>query len=95
MMMVLLMIAGGALAVSITACNTTTLAPQASLATPAGTYAVTITASEAGTLCVSSPGAAGDNCIVPGSGATSDNGILVYGSQNQVSLPININMTGQ
>jgi hypothetical protein len=95
MMMVLLMIAGGALAVSITACNTTTLAPQASLATPAGTYAVTITASEAGTLCVSSPGAAGDNCIVPGSGATSDNGILVYGSQNQVSLPFYINLTVQ
>jgi hypothetical protein len=95
LMMVFLMIVGGALAVSITACNTTTLAPQASLATPAGTYPVTITASEVGTLCVSSPGAAGDNCIVPGSGATSDNGILVYGSQNQVSLPFYVNLTVQ
>lgn len=95
MMMVLLMIVGGALAVSITACNTTTLAPQASLATPAGSYPVTITASEVGTLCVSSPGAAGDNCIVPGSGAATDNGILVYGSQNQVSLPFYVNLTVQ
>jgi hypothetical protein len=95
LMMVFLMLVGGALAIGITACNTTTLAPQASLATPAGTYAVTITASEVGTLCVSSPGAAGDNCIVPGSGAATDNGILVYGSQNQVSLPFYVNLTVQ
>ena len=48
---------------------------------------MTITASEVGALCVSSPGAAGHNCVVPGNGATTNNGILVYGSQNQVSLP--------
>ncbi len=95
MMMVLLMVVGGALAVSITACNTTTLAPQSSLSTPAGAYPVTITADEVGTLCVSSPGAAGDNCIVPGSGASTNNGILVYGSQNQVSLPFYVNLTVQ
>lgn len=95
MMMVFLMIVGSALAVSITACNTTNLSSQASLSTPAGTYAVTITADEVGTLCVSSPGAAGDNCIVPGSGATTNNGILVYGSQNQVSLPFYVNLTVQ
>jgi hypothetical protein len=95
MMMVFLMIVGTALAVSVTACNTTTLGSQASLATPAGTYAVTITADEVGTLCVSSPGAAGDNCIVPGSGATTNNGILVYGSQNQVSLPFYVNLKVQ
>jgi len=95
LLMVLLMIAWGGLAVSITACNTTVLAPQASLATPAGTYAVTITAEEVGTLCISQVGGAGDNCIVPGSGSTSNNGILVYGSENQASLPFYINVTVQ
>jgi hypothetical protein len=95
LLMVFLMIAGGALAVSITACNTTVLAPQSSLGTPAGTYAVTITADEVGTLCVASPGGSGDNCIVPGSGSTTNNGILVYGSENQVSLPFYINVTVQ
>jgi len=95
LMMVLLMIVGGALAVSITACNTTTLTSGASLSTPAGTYPVTITADEVGTLCVSSSGNQGDNCIVPGSGATSNNGQLIYGSQNQVSLPFYVNVTVQ
>lgn len=95
MMMVFLMIVGAALAVSVTACNTTNLNSQVSLSTPSGTYAVTITAEEVGTLCVSSPGAAGDNCIVPGSGATTNNGILVYGSQNQVSLPFYVNLKVQ
>jgi len=95
LMMVLLMIVGGALAVSITACNTTTLTSGASLSTPSGTYPVTITADEVGTLCVSSSGNQGDNCIVPGSGATSNNGQLIYGSQNQVSLPFYVNVTVQ
>jgi hypothetical protein len=95
MMMVFLMIVGGALAVSITACNTTILTPGASLSTPAGTYAVTITADEVGTLCVSEPGSSGDNCIVPGSGSTSNNGIKVYGTQNQVSIPFYVNVTVQ
>jgi hypothetical protein len=92
--MVLLMIVGAALAVTIPACNTTVLSPQSSLSTPTGTYAVTVTAEEVGTICVSSPGAA-DNCIVPGSGSTTDNGLLVYGTQNQVSLPFYVNLTVQ
>ncbi len=95
LLMVFLMMAGGALAVSITACNTTTLAPLAALNTPAGTYAVTITADETGALCVSEPGGSGDNCIVPGSGSTSNNGIKVYGTENQVSIPFYINVTVQ
>jgi sugar lactone lactonase YvrE len=95
MLMVLLMIVGGALAVSVTACNTTTLAPLATLNTPAGSYPVTITADEVGALCVSEPGGSGDNCIVPGSGSTSNNGIKVYGTQNQVSIPFYINVTVQ
>jgi len=95
MTMVFLMIVGGALAVSITACNTTVLTPGASLSTPNGTYPMTITADEVGTLCVSEPGSSGDNCIVAGSGSTSNNGILVYGTQNQVSLPFYINVTVQ
>jgi hypothetical protein len=93
MLMVLLMIVGGALAVSVTACNTTTLTPEAALTTPSGSYPVTITADEVGALCVSEPGGAGDNCIVPGSGSTSNNGIKVYGTQNQVSIPFYINVT--
>ena len=95
MMMVFLMIVGTALAASITACNTTQLIPSASLATPSGTYAVTITADEVGTKCISSPGGQGDNCIVPGSGSTSNNGQLVYGTENQVSLPFYVNLTVQ
>jgi hypothetical protein len=95
LLMVFLMIAGGGLAVSITACNTTTLTPLASLNTPAGTYAVTITADEVGSFCSSQPGGAGDNCIVPGSGSTSNNGIKVYGTENQVSIPFYINLTVQ
>ena len=58
LLMVFLMVLGGALAVSVTACNTTNLAPLAALNTPAGTYPVTITANEVGSVCVSSPGAA-------------------------------------
>ncbi|MGB8028119.1 MAG: hypothetical protein WCF30_00515 [Terracidiphilus sp.] len=95
LLMLFLMIVGGALAVSVTACNTTTLAPLATLNTPAGTYPVTITADEVGSLCVSEPGGAGDNCIVPGSGSTSNNGIQVYGTQNQVSIPFYVNVTVQ
>jgi hypothetical protein len=95
LLMVFLMIVGGALAISVTACNTTTLATLASLKTPAGTYPVTITADEVGSLCVSEPGGAGDNCIVPGSGSTTNNGIQVYGTENQVSIPFYINVTVQ
>jgi len=94
-LMVFLMIVGGALAVSITACNTTTLSTGATLSTPSGTYAMTVTADEVGTLCVSEPGGAGDNCIVSGSGSSTNNGVLVYGTENQVSLPFYVNVTVQ
>jgi hypothetical protein len=95
MLMVLLMFVGGALAVSITACNTTTLTPQSSLSTPSGSYAMTVTAKAVGSFCSPSPGGAGDNCIVPGSGSATNNGILVYGSGVQVSLPFYVNVTVQ
>lgn len=95
LMMVFLMIVGGALAVSITACNTTTLATEAALNTPAGTYPVTITADEVGTVCVASPGNGADNCIVPGSGSPSNNGVRAYGTQNQVSIPFYVNVKVQ
>ncbi|HEY1802852.1 MAG TPA: hypothetical protein VGG45_00065 [Terracidiphilus sp.] len=95
LLMLFLMVVGGALAVSVTACNTTTLAPLAALNTPKGAYPVTITADEVGSFCSSQPGGAGDNCIVPGSGATSNNGIKVYGTENQVSIPFYINVTVQ
>lgn len=93
LLMALLMIVGGALAVSITACSTTTLSPQSSLNTPAGSYAMTVTAKSVGSFCSPSPGGAGDNCIVPGSGSSTNNGILVYGSGIQVSLPFYIDVT--
>lgn len=95
LLMVFLMVVGGALAVSITACNTTTLSSGSTLSTSPGTYAMTVSAEEVGTLCVSQPGGAGDNCIVAGSNSPSNNGILVYGTENQVSLPFYINVTVQ
>jgi hypothetical protein len=90
LMMVLLMIVGGALSVSLTACNTANLTPLAQLTTPAGTYAVSITASQVGTQCVPLAGP-GSNCTTPSGGS----GVLVYGSQNQVSLPYYVNVTVQ
>jgi hypothetical protein len=79
LLMVILMIFGGTLAVSITACNTTNLAPNAALSTPAGTYAVTITAQQVGAQSISLP----------------TGPVQIYGSQNQVSLPFYINVTIQ
>lgn len=91
---VFLMIVGGAWAVSITACNTTYFPAITTTGTPSGTYAVTITAQQVGTQCISS-GDPSDNCIVAGSGATQPNGFLIYGSEDQVSLPFTINVTVQ
>jgi hypothetical protein len=71
------------------------LSPEAALTTPAGTYPVTITAEEVGTICVASPGNSADNCIVPASGSASNNGIKVYGTQNQVSIPFYVSVTVQ
>lgn len=78
-------IIGCALAVSITACNTTNLSPNAVLNTPAGTYNVTVTAQQVGYQCIPLAGP-GSNCTTPSGGP----GISVYGSQNQVSVPFYI-----
>ena len=78
-LMVFLFIVGGALAASITACSTTNLTPLAQLSTPAGTYAVTVTAQQVGTQTISLP----------------TGPVQIYGSQNQVSLPFYINLTVQ
>jgi hypothetical protein len=77
--MVVLMIAGAVLAGSLTACSTTNLSPQVKLATPAGTYAVTITAQQVGSQTIN----------------LANGPVQVYGSQNQVSLPFYVNVTVQ
>lgn len=79
LMMVVLMIVGSVLAGSLTACSTTNLSPQAKLATPSGTYAVTITAQQVGAQTIN----------------LATGPVEVYGSQNQVSLPFYINVTVQ
>ena len=80
LLMICLMILSGVFAGSLTACNTTTLSgPASALATPAGTYPVTITAQMVGSQVVI-------NGTTP---------ITIYGSQNQVSLPFTINVTVQ
>ena len=78
-MMVVLMIVGGVLAGSLTACSTTNLSPQAKLATPSGTYAVTITAEQVGSQTIN----------------LANGSVEIYGSQNQVSLPFYVNLTVQ
>jgi len=89
-LMFVLMIVGGALSVSLTACSTTDLAPQAQLSTPTGTYAVSITAAQVGTQCV--PQIAGS---IPCTTASGGPGQTVYGSNSQVSFPYYINLTVQ
>jgi hypothetical protein len=79
LLMVVLMLVGGVLAGSLTACSTTNLSPQAKLATPAGTYAVTITAQQVGSQTIN----------------LANGAVEVYGSQNQVSLPFYVNLTVQ
>ncbi|MGB6745093.1 MAG: NHL repeat-containing protein, partial [Terracidiphilus sp.] len=79
LLMILLMIVGGALAVSVTACSTTNLSPQSSLASTPGTYPMTITASEVGTQTIN----------------LATGAVTIYGTQNQVSLPFVVNVTVQ
>jgi hypothetical protein len=79
LLMVFLMIVGGALAISLTACNTTSLAPNAGVATPAGTYPVTVYAEQVGTQTITLP----------------TGPVQIYGSENQVSIPFYINVTVQ
>ncbi len=90
-MMFVLMVVGGALAITLSACNTTNLAPLSQLTTPPGTYAVNLTASQVGTQCIPSVGNPKDNCT-SASGAA---GILTAGSNNNVSLPYHIDLTVQ
>lgn len=67
----------------ITACGTTNLSPANSgTATPAGTYAVTVSAKESGTILV-------PNANEPGTYLT------VYGNSNQMSLPYTVSVTVQ
>jgi len=91
LLMVILVIVGGTLAITLTACNTTNLAPLAQLQTPAGTYPVSITAVQVGTQCVPQTGSNPNPCTTPSGGS----GELIFGSNNQVSLPYYINVTVQ
>jgi sugar lactone lactonase YvrE len=74
-----MVILSGALAGSLTACNTTNLTPPAVLSTPSGTYAVTITAQQVGSQVIQ----------------LANGPITIVGSQNQVSLPFTVNVTVQ
>jgi hypothetical protein len=74
-----MVILSGALAGSLTACNTTNLSPASVLQTPSGTYAVTITAQQVGSQVISQP----------------TGPVTIYGSENQVSLPFTLNVTVQ
>jgi sugar lactone lactonase YvrE len=78
--MIVLMIVGCGLAISLSACSTTNLTPQAQLSSPSGTYAVTVTAQQVGSIVLNEPGV-GE--------------VDVYGSENQVSLPFYVNVTVQ
>ena len=90
LLMVVLMVVGGAFAVTLSACNTTNLAPLAQITTPTGTYPVAITATQVGTQCIASTSGT-LNCTT----ASGQTGTLVNGSNNQVSLPYHINLTVQ
>jgi hypothetical protein len=93
-LMVFLMVVGGLLAGSITACNTTNFATTTEATTP-GTYAVTISAQQVGSECIAQV-SSNDDCYVGGVNTGNGfNGISVYGSNNQVSLPFYINVTVQ
>lgn len=90
LMMVLLMVVAGALAVTLSACNTSNLSPLAQITTPPGTYAVNITATQVGSQCVAS-----SSPKLLCTTGTGQQGTIVNGSNNQVSLPYYINLTVQ
>ena len=90
LLMILLMVIAPALAISITACGTTNLSPEVITSSPAGTYAVTITAQQVGDQCEPS-GPLGSNCTTTSGGT----GQLAHGTNNPVSLPFHINVTVQ
>jgi hypothetical protein len=88
--MILLMVIAPALAISITACGTTNLSPEVITSSPAGSYAVTITAQQVGDQCEPS-GPLGSNCTTSSGGT----GQIAHGTNNPVSLPFHINVTVQ
>ncbi|MGH9561450.1 MAG: hypothetical protein ACRD3S_08340, partial [Terracidiphilus sp.] len=90
LMMFALMVVGGVLAVTLSACNTTNLSGLTQVTTPPGTYAVGVTASQVGTQCI--PATSGAINCTTASGGT---GKLVAGSNNHVSLPYYIKLTVQ
>jgi hypothetical protein len=90
LLMVYLAIVGGALATSLTACSTTNLSPASQLTTPKGTYAVSIVAQQVGQQCITSV-LGQSNCTT----ASGQQGRAVYGNNNQISLPLTINVTIQ
>ncbi len=82
-LMLVLVLIGGAMATSLTACSTTNLSTAAVLTTPASgsaPYQVIITAQQVGSQVVTPSGG---------------NPTTVYGSQNQVSLPFTLSLTVQ
>lgn len=90
-LMVLLVALAVALAVSVTACSTTNLSPETTLNSPAGTYAVTVTAQQVGNQCEPQAPSPSDNCTTSSGGT----GQLAHGSNNPVSLPFSVNVTVQ
>jgi hypothetical protein len=90
LLMILLMVIAPALAISITACGTTNLSPEVITSSPAGSYAVTITAQQVGDQCEPS-GPLGSNCTTSSGGT----GQIAHGTNNPVSLPFHINVTVQ
>jgi hypothetical protein len=93
-LMLILMVVGGLLAGSITACNTTSFATT-SQGTTVGTYAITISAQQVGSQCIAQV-SANDNCYVGGVATSAGfNGISTFGSNNQVSLPSYVNVAVQ
>jgi len=90
-LMLCMVILGGALAVSLTACSTTNLSPASVLTTPSGSSAITITAQQVGEQCVVVTGSNSSNCTT----SAGQQGTAVFGSQVQVSLPFTLNLTVQ
>lgn len=79
LMLICLVILSGAL-IGTTACSTKILGSSPVLTTPSGTYQVTVTAQQVGSIQV-----------VGNNGTT----VLLYGSENQMSLPYTLNVTVQ
>jgi hypothetical protein len=79
LMLLCLVIVSGAL-ISTTACSTKILGSSPVLTTPAGSYAVLVTAQQVGSITVI---------------GTKGNPVLLYGNENQISLSYTLNVTVQ